>query len=445
MNSLLLTLILGACLMVALFGKRVSIIHPAVLFISMFFLNAFMVLIRVPSVPDLRINTVLIVSLACITFLFFSSVNIKYRSKNTKLNRLVNYISYSRLLVILFVIIDIVVILLYIRAQRNIVNRLMGNAGSLMQTMSKYSSLVKFSTEDSGMPTFIKLATEIVYASGFVFGFIQINNYVAGGKKELDKILIINVSLSFLLSLLSGSRSGAIRLLAALMTILFLLQRRVSKKRTMQSIRRVAIVSLFIILSFKAVGNLLGRGNERTLMDTIFMYMGGPIKNFDIFLNESFQRGDIIGKMTFANQYRNIANLTGNSSYLYQLAVLPYGIVNGIDLGNVYTALTSLIYDFGHATAIVMIIVMAIISRWTYSKAERQIGTKKVLWIFTYAFLTYFILMSGFAEKFFGIILSMNLYRHLIYFVVIYKGLTLKTNLSCMTRPKVARVKNIVI
>ena len=440
MNSLLLTIILGACLIYALFMKGFSLIHPAVLFISMFFFNAFMLLLFVPSVPDLRFNTVGMVSACCIVFLLISSIQLK-KTKHPQKNKTVSYISYSKVLAALFVAVDIIVILLYVRAQRNIVGRLLGGGGSLIQTMGQYSSLVKFSTEDSSLPTPIKLATEIIYASGFVFGFIQINNYAYGGKKELRPVLIINIGLSILLSLLSGSRSGAIRLLVGLMAMLFLCQRRVSKRRSMRTIRRIAIIALLILVSFKAVGNLLGRGNERTLMATIFMYMGGPIKNLDLFLNERFQRADLLGKMTFANQYRNIANITGNSAYIYQLAVLPYGILNGIDLGNVYTALTSLIYDFGHTTAVAMIGVMAAISRWIHQKAEQQVGSRKVFWIFTYSFFSYFIFMSGFAEKFFGIILSLNLYRHLVYFMALFKGLTMKTSLSKMTHPRRVKAK----
>lgn len=442
MNSLLLTIILGACLIYALFIKGFSLIHPAILFISMFFFNAFMLLLFVPNVPDLRLNTVGMVSACCIVFLLFSSIHLK-KTKKIQKNRTVSYISYSKVLAVLFVIIDIIVIALYIRAQRNVVVRLLGGSGSLIQTMGQYSSLVKFSTEDSSLPAPIKLATEVIYASGFVFGFIQLNNYVYGGKKELNPVLITNIVLSLLLSLLSGSRSGAVRLLAGLITMLLLGQRRVSKRRSMRTIRRIAIIALLIIVSFKAVGNLLGRGNERTLMATIFMYMGGPIKNLDLFLNERFQRADLLGKMTFANQYRNIANITGNSNYIYQLAVLPYGIVNGIDLGNVYTALTSLIYDFGHTAAVAMIGMMAIISRWLYKKAELQVGSRKVFWIFTYSFLAYFILMSGFAEKFWGIILSLNLYRHLVYFMVLYKGLTMKTSLSKMPHPRMVKAKKL--
>lgn len=428
MNALILTLILGLYLISAVFVIRVSIIHPAVLFISMFFLNALMLFLWTPKVPDLRWNTIKVVSISCAAFLLFSTMKFQITGGRNvcKVKRLsaqkISYINYSKKLALMFLIVDLAVIAIYVKTQRDIVGKLLGSSGlSLADTMGQYSGLVKFSTKDASLPAYIKLAVEIVYASGFVLGYIQINNYVCNGKKEISNVLMLDIGLCLLLSLLSGSRSGAVRLIIGLITMFFLIQEKVSKKKAGKYVRYVIFIGVLTILSFKEVGNLLGRQNERPLFDTIFMYIGGPIKNLDLFLNSKHQIPDLFGKMTFASQYRNIANLTGNPKYLYQLSVFSYGIVNSVDLGNVYTALTALIYDFGETAAVMMVIIMAFISAVIYRKAKSQIGKKPAMWVFTYSFLTYFILMSGFAEKFYGIILSINFYRHLFYFYALYK------------------------
>ena len=421
MNTLFLAIALGLVIIWDFYVRKLQIIHPAILFSVMFFLNSVLYLIWIPTLPDIEINTAIIVFFFCLTFSLASKVKIKKNSIIFNISR-PEVIKINKKWTYIWVVFCVTALTIYYFALRNIVGLYYGATNSFADVMVGYSSLSKFTTEDVSVPAIVKLMKEIVYASGYVFAFITVNNAFAEGKRKIAPVSILIITLSALISLLNGSRSESIRLLLGIIVLYFTYSYYyASKKKRTKSIFKVLCVFLLLIFSFKMIGNIMGRNNTRTLAATLLMYMGGPLKNLDLVINSQRLVSELPGQITFAYQYRNLANISGNTSFLYDTS-LPFTVIKGIDLGNVYTAIAVYITDFGYVGAFLMLVIMGIITGWLYRKSCRSaVKTIKPMWLLIYAFMAYTVLMEGFSEKFFGAIASMNIYRHFLFFYLLLR------------------------
>ena len=435
MNTFILCLGLSILLIYIVFIKRISIIGPAVLFISMFFLNALFYLMCVPSLPDISMNTALLVLTDCVVFYFFSELKIKIKSRRSRITqRKVSemtkeraYIKVPNYKLLFFLIFSGLSLIIYFQSVKNVVSMAGMGINSIASIMVGYTELAKFTTENVSLPIYAKLFEEVVYLGGIVLGFIQINNYFAKGKKSISPIIICTIVISVLISLITGSRSDAVKLIIAL-AVIFLAYTLVysTKAKARKSITKVGGLFLLIILSFKMVGNLMGRGNTRTLIDTLLMYIGGPLKCLDLSITKELLTSDLPGQLTFAYQYRNIANIFGYSNLIYDTS-LPFQVLNGRDLGNVYTAIAVLVVDFGVVVSVFLIAFMGWVCGLLFRKFKESIVMDaKPMWILIYSSLTYHIIMDGFSEKFYGFVLSPMFIRNIIWFYLLIKFFTKK-------------------
>jgi len=433
MNTFILCFGLSILLIYAVFIKKISIIEPGVLFTSMFYLNSLFYLMWASDLPDISINTALLVLIDCLVFFFFSKIKIKTFRSDINRKRVYEiikervYIKVPQYKLLLFLLFSVFSLIIYFQSVKNVVSVSGMGINSVAAIMAGYSELAKFTTVNVSLPIYAKFFEEIVYLGGIVLGFIQINNYFAKGKKSISLVIILTIIISVLISLITGSRSDAVKLIIALV-IIFLAYTTVysSKIKAKKSIIKVACIFLLIILSFNTVGNLMGRENTRTLMDTLLMYIGGPLKCLDLSINKELLTSTLPGQLTFAYQYRNIANYFGYSNLIYDTS-LPFQVLDGRDLGNVYTALAVLVADFGVIISIVLIAFMGWVCGLIYRKFKESIVfDAKPIWILIYSFLTYHIIMDGFSEKFFGFVLSPLFIRNIIWFYLLIKFFTKK-------------------
>lgn len=432
MCTFFLAIWLGILLIYNIYIKKTPIIHPTILFCFTFWLNAVFYLVWIPKFPDIRINTALLVLLFCLLFSISAGVKIELKTtdkwkKNTcdstRENRgFIHYICVSNYKTNIFLIFSIISFVAYYFAIRNIVLSAGVGLSSYSSIMAAYSAISKFTTKNVDIPVYVKLMKELVYAAGFVLGFIQINNFFVNGKKAVKPVIAFNIVISGLISLIIGSRSELVKLILAMVIMSFAYTIAYSTHKNQKKLTfKIVILFFLILISFKTLGNLLGRINTRTLLETLFMYIGGPLKNLDIAINEKNLYSELPGQLTFAYQYRNLANLLRDNNLMYNTS-LPFTVLNDTDLGNVYTAFAVYLADFGILFSAALIVIMGFICGFLYRKFFISIiNNSKPMWILVYSFLTYSILMEGFSEKFYGILFSANLYRHFIWFYLLIR------------------------
>lgn len=317
MNVLILTIGLGFILILCLVLMHLNYVHPAVLFISMFFINSLFYLFWVPMLPDINFNTVEIVLSYCLLFLFTSIIHItSLKKREFTFRTKAAYIAFPGKISLFLFVFNTIAFILYYYSIRDIIGVHVGLEGfAPSEIMAAYSGLSKFTNEDVGIPIYIKLVKELVFTSGFVLSFVIFNNYFAIGKKAVRMDIVGNIFISGIITVLNGSRSEFVRLLIGMVVIYFSMLSVYSvKKRNIKSLSKIVLLFLVLVLSFKEIGNLMGRNNERSLAFTLLMYIGGPLKNLDIALNTGALFSELPGQITFAYQYHNLAILFGNNS-----------------------------------------------------------------------------------------------------------------------------------
>lgn len=406
-----------------------SIIHPSNLFIGMFLIST-TYLFGWSSTLNTSIewNTVCIILGGCILFFLFSNVSIGQKDHRLS-NHNVVFIHYSNEIAWLFVIVGILAIILYMTELEKLVGMYIDVRGlSLSGVIRAYDRMSKFTTKNVRMPVLIKILAEVICAEGYIFGYILINNCIANGKKELKINLLINIILSLAMPMFYGGRAHSIRLILALLIdyIILFNRKNGSYKFNKRSIFILGLSFLSIIISFQWIGNIfLGRNNHYSMLVSLLMYMGGPIKNFDVFINSSHSKLDLWGQVTFMKEYRVIGQVLKIDKYVYDY-ILPFNKCNSFNLGNTYTLFYSYIYDFGILFANIIVSFMALFSGFLYKLVirNRTESSKIDMFIVFYSFYSFLIMMSCFSEQFLGVMFSVQFWRYIVYFLVINQLLT---------------------
>ena len=95
--------------------------------------------------------------------------------------------------------------------------------------------------------------------------------------------------------------------------------------------------------------------------------------------------------------------------------ILPFRTVNGFNLGNVYTMLYPLVYDFGYMGTLFLVMLMAFISQILYERCKTdKFDNKPSIRILIYSYVFPTIVLSFFGNIFYNQIFNINF----IYFII---------------------------
>ncbi|WP_027623958.1 O-antigen polymerase [Clostridium lundense] len=326
---------------------------------------------------SLSVNTVLVVVGGVIVFSICTFVVHTFytllRSKRLVLQsltekRIPNYIrckKWKLLLSILFQLICLVFVIKYVLST----TAKYGTDGSLSSAISMYQYLSKFTTLDMSFPLVITYSYILVSTSGYIWGYIILNNYCYYKKKNI--LVILNFIISFSSNFLTGSRGNSIQMLVALIVVYVCMmkQKRVSQVKNFKIIIKIFAIIICILFSFEFIAGLMGRDDSLGLFQYISVYLGAPIKNLDSFLEEYKKTSSIWGFNTFFMQIQWITSKMELNIPITAINVdMQY--INGYNLGNVFTAFKSYISDFGYIGVVTCTGVMAIIIQVLYEKTK---------------------------------------------------------------------------
>lgn len=238
-------------------------------------------------------------------------------------------------------------------------------------------------------------------------------------KVKVPKIINVNCVIALIGSLFTGNRTVFSMYIVALLVLYFLIEEKVKKTFDTLNARSLilAVFSIFFI-SFCFILIASFQGRTQTNVDTIYSfstYLGGPLKNLEIFVNNNVMYRQIFGGQTFMNTYTWLSTSFGIPSFkiinLYRYNFLP----GNIGLGNVYSILMPLYNDFGFLGTMVAMFLLGLFSQYIYynalfKKAHFQISYYTIF----YSYLSFALVMSFFSNKMGESIFS----RAGIYFIV---------------------------
>lgn len=253
----------------------------------------------------------------------------------------------------------------------------------------------------------------ICNSAGYILMYIFVSNIFLRRKNSI--LLVLNLAVCLLGSMLGGFRTDMFAILIAGVADYFILNNRKNSWRGSASKRALfTIIVLFVIvvISFKKVGMMLGRGADIDYSDYIFTYIGAQIKNLDIFLNGKIKKSTVWGQNTLLQLYGVIDGWFGTSySYTGNDYHELYNFVGRHPLGNVYTTFRPFYLDFGLKGVMIISFLIGAISQLVYGKTvykkKRTVGVDYTVIMYSYMFFA--IALLFFSNKFFEMVISIRL------------------------------------
>lgn len=405
-----------------------DIIAPPVIFCAMYTLSIGMALTQWKewNLSDYSIAAFNTYVWGAILFIFIAfcvkkAISIVSNNDDIKLQT----VNFNRTILIIFIIIDIIILYLLYRGVKSI-----GGSGSFSQIMEQFRQQTSYSF-DVQLPNYLQQLLKLTNILAYICGFLLINNILVRGFERIDFLLIIPLIIYLLSSVLQSNRLVILEIIGALGIYYFLL-RAVKYKNKGISFKLIVIIILIfllVLLGFYAIRLLIGRnGSKETgIVDYLSMYMGGSVKLFDLYLKNPI-RSDIWGKETFYGLVRNL-NSWGIMDTIQYLPHKEFRMVNGISLGNVYTAYRSYFADFGWPGVICLQTIFSLFYSFLYYILRRSKYYNHKLAIIIYGYIATPIFLHPIQEEFFNLVVNMGFLTYLILFWIIYVLLVKKIRL----------------
>lgn len=272
------------------------------------------------------------------------------------------------------------------------------------------------------IPTYVIQLAKILGVISYMWLFIYINNGIIAKKNWRDIKLLFPVLIYLITNILSGNRLMTLYFAGAGFSYYYIMLSyyRRNKVDSTKILRYVILFFIVLMAGFYSVRLLAGRvGSEQTeLLQYISSYAGGSIKLFDMFINDPVI-SDLWGKETFIPIHKTLQSW-GIEHYPSYIAHKEFRELNGIGLGNVYTAYRAWYADFG-MSGIVFLggFVAAFYNCFYYKIRSRSIYNHRFMLII-YGYMSSGLFLHSIQDDFFPYFVSLGFLSILLLFWVLY-------------------------
>ena len=299
------------------------------------------------------------------------------------------------------------------------VYKIAGGGSSFGNIMESFRMKTSYSFEVT-MPGYLTQMVKIVTATGYIFSFIYINNLLAHKRNFL---LLINPLLYLLLSLFSSDRLNFLEYIATIVVYYYLLVsvKKNLRRKSIKLVIKLILVFIGVLVAFYSIRLLVGRNDSKSagLIEYITMYAGGPVKLFDLFLQQPI-RSSFWGKETFiaVNQTFNKLGLFNIPQYLVHK---EFRLYNGILLGNVYSAYRNWYADFGfNGTMILQTLFSLFFNFFYYRLRSTKYYDSGKFGIIIYGYMASGVFLHPIDDEFYRYTISIGFLIYMVVFLTIY-------------------------
>ena len=379
---------------------------------------------------NLHEDTVLILVLGLFIFLFVSFVirnvykkkNLIKKENNVNIDNL-NLLIFNKANVMALTIMQFIILLIYLFFFFKTSNMI--NATSFEDRMYIYKMGKSYGHGESyDMPKFVSQLLKVSKAIAYVFLYIGIYNFILSKKESKKCKYVIPSAISAIIYstivILGGSRFNVITFFLSGIVMYYILDLKINNRKSIQFkliIKIVALICLLVIF-FSNIRGIVGRKNDSNLIDYVTSYFGGSIELFDLYMQNPIEKSNIFGKETFY----------GINKFLYDVGIikesysinLEFRSVNGIVIGNVYTAYRQMLQDFGIFGMIICQALIAIIMNKYYFKIMmKSVANEIDISLIFYCMIIYVLFFHSFYESLLSAVISVNfLITYFLLYVV---------------------------
>ena len=356
-----------------------------------------------------------------IGYVIYKLSNLSYKGTSEYVDNItLTKINYNRYFLVLLIIIDTIALILLIRDVKSI-----AGSGSLTQTLENFRQMSSYSA-DYQLPGYDNQLMKIVTVSAYICIFILINNRLVLGKKIKSFLLWLPMIIYVLYSIYMSNRLYIIEFIAGAVVYYCLLKKVQNKYKNIstKSLFIIAIVFVILLLSFSIFRMLFGRTDTADTQSYLSVYIGGPVKLFDLYVKNPVH-SDFWGKETFYGLFRNLRSL-GLISLNDYIPHKEFRFVNGMGIGNVYSAYRPYIADFGYKGLVILQMFFSIFFNTIYFSMQRHEYYKKPFLIILYGYIIMPVFMHPIDDEFYRMFFNLGFIIYMIIFGIIYIGMTKK-------------------
>lgn len=313
---------------------------------------------------------------------------------------------------ILFAFITIVCTLITIFYERKLVSSYGYACGSIQDIIGSYNELSKFGSTDVNLRGIGAYAYEITFSIGLLFSYLTARDISIAHRRFSRSCMFVYV-LAAICVLTVGSRSVSITLLLSFVFLLLFFLQNSGQLRGIGSIKIntllivgiiVSIVPFVFLRSLALMGRETGSASSTLLYD-FSIYLGAPLKNLDIAMNNGIPRSEMIGEWTFNNLYDTLKKI-GFQGPEYSTD-FGFQSINRWFLGNVYTIFYYLSKDYGCVGCCIALFVLGFLMQLVQSYCIKRFDDNKIsVLTVMYGYFMYNVFFSFFADMTFQILFS---------------------------------------
>lgn len=404
--------IISILLVIAIVIYNRDMTAPAFLLVVSFWIAGLCACMYAKEWDFYNYKLVLIVTTGLISFIICSWISyMLYKKGRKNLKKEIEIISLSNAKLVIYLIFQIslyvISLVLMIRS--------IGLQNGISTLIGSYYEMNK-TGEQIYVSSLVSIGTILNFSGIYYVMYIAINNIIAGEKNK--KLLYINILIGVFGSLLNGTKSAFYMFIigAFVMSVAQMSKKNGWKRNiNLKSVIRACSIVAILLISFSIINTAQGRAlNNVKVVDILATYLGSPLKNLELYINENHSKSRLFGEQTFLNIYSDIYEQTGNGLYKID-SIYKYRWINGNGLGNVYTIFTPLYHDFGVVGSVCIMGMMGFFTQHIYNKLKYRKKNPVIdFYMIFYSYLAFAVMFSFFSNKFFECIVS----KSVIYFLI---------------------------
>ena len=408
-------------------------IVPSFFMIGSFMLSALISLVAADRWQNIRINTVITILFGIAAFSIGDYVGSKLIIhirgekiriplkffKNKKTKPLKASIDVSKILILFVCLFMVVIDFSYFKYIYSL-SVVAGNTQGYSQ-MFEYArrAVVNSNYNAPPMAMWLQQGNIITECLGYIFLYVFTYNIIIAKKVNCLYLLPCVLYLANLMT--STARIDVINYVCAIIIFYSVLSLKKNKKnlRLKPKIIVYAVIAIVAVLvSFRLLGYLTGKSDDRELWTDISTYGGSSIPALDVYLNSPRIPSDFFGQETLNRLYAILRRLHLTNVESYE-TTLPFIVFPDGSSTNIYTGFRRYIQDYGYLGMSFVLLLMGLLYGAINNiiKKSRNIGVGIVI----YAYFFYPVVMTFVDERFLISFTSLSVIYHVVYFLIIYR------------------------
>lgn len=406
-------------------GNR-DLFNPVFLCCSMFMVSAVCAATNISIWGiDLSSTTILLIVLSLLSMITFGWLGLYVPTKKVNGNLVeagLRYIYIDNFKLFCVILLGVLSTVFYLRDVISIARRygyaLGGGIGVLIGTF-RSNSHFSIDLEDK-VSSLSSWTMDLFRLSAYIMTYIGVNNWIVT-KKTKECVRFFAITVFFCLSILiSGARMQILKISIFAVLVYFILLKKHNKWNTRirtKSLIKILAFIVVILVAFVGLREYVGRSTSDSPLYYLTRYMGGSIQLLDLFVEKPIVDTSVWGKETFYNTINFLGRRLGNSNWRYVFAK-EFRSSNGVNVGNVYTALRCFYADFGFIGTLICSAIVGFVFSFVYALIRKRKKVRLVdplITLYCYFSYSYVLFSINYYFDFIGI----TFFKILVLFLIV--------------------------